>query len=65
MNKIYQYIGKESYHATIAGKDIFFEQNKDLELPNENVYIRSMIEASLLVEVLPAPLKTSKSKKKK
>ena len=64
--KTYRYVGAQAYPATIDGKDIFFEKNKDLELPSENIYIRSMVEAELLVEQQqPAePAKTSKSNKR-
>lgn len=68
--KTYNYQGEQSYHATIQGKDIFFEKNKDLELPSENVYIRSMVEAELLVKVPTAntattPVATTKRTNKK
>ena len=61
--KKYRYQGEQAYHATIDGKDIFFQQNKDLELPNENVYIRSMVEMGLLTEVFQ-PNKSNKRTKK-
>lgn len=61
--KKYNYIGTQSYHATVDGKDIFFVRNKHLELPSENIYIRSMVEMGLLTEVFQ-PIKSNKRTKK-